>query len=486
MPHVKLKCQGVQSVRETTDPIRRHQAAARYSRREALSGLVCGGFLAMLSARSIAQSAVTGVLVACDEGDSRRTSADTPVRVYFDDSASMRGFVAPASTIDNLPSYRRVVEGLTAALESTGPVQRFRFAGGTVPVTRVETLSMFQTSFYHAGETRIDRVIEQSDATSVAVIVTDFLQNGDDVDRLLQAIKDGVIAKGAALAIVAARVQFHGEIDRSDLGGTERGSIPYVGAQPLYWIAIGEPTAVRRLACRAGAISGIDAAIAYFARSSADARNTARPMRVDIPNVPAFRSTALLAHGDPRGATEGVYRAGVAPPISARARDGSIVAPLSIIAPAATDGLAYTGQDLLWSLRWEQQAGDGHFASVGDLPATAASVESPRLDAVSRRLSAQLKLTPSDLSTRVLYRLTIDVSIGAARSDLPTEWRAFNLGGAELDTARAESDPKRFAEVYRARTPNLGLILLRVQELFKSGATSASIGRAVIYLTRMQ
>jgi hypothetical protein len=163
------------------------------------------------------------------------------VKVYFDATSSMKGFVGPKAGTTFIGFVQKLEEVFSFAWRSNS-TECYKF-GSSISRLSGNRCYMLPTQpgFYnltgHDDITQIDKAIEQVGAApSLSIIITDLYQNDADLGTLFQAFKRHVFSKNLSVGIAAMRSGFSGTIYDIGLGTASRN---WQRERPFYAIVIG-------------------------------------------------------------------------------------------------------------------------------------------------------------------------------------------------------------------------------------------------------
>lgn len=184
------------------------------------------------------------------------------VRIYFDATGSMKGFVVPGQT-----QYTRIIPILESAVLTgwaDGKAEFFRFGKWVETIDRTSYLRMQYPESYIddiSRQTFIQKVIdyetqetdetqenqEPSDnakADRLVVIVTDLFQAENDINLLVAPLKDRYLRNNNAVGLLGIRSQFDGFVydSRSHKSNIEDPE----SFRPFYVLALGKHADVAR------------------------------------------------------------------------------------------------------------------------------------------------------------------------------------------------------------------------------------------------
>lgn len=167
--------------------------------------------------------------------------------VYIDGTMSMAGYVNYASgTI-----FSDSVKGIERSIQETWKDEKvnfIKFGDSFTPLSRDGLLQANQADFYSEKDTSLQNVVAQSDDKKLNVIITDLFQTNQDIDSLMNALKDKCFAQNHALAVIGIRSQFQGKV--YDVGKSQS-SFEYAtngdpsSYRPFYLMVYGNENDVR-------------------------------------------------------------------------------------------------------------------------------------------------------------------------------------------------------------------------------------------------
>lgn len=135
--------------------------------------------------------------------------------LYIDATVSMAGFIAGQT-----PALNDLVRDLEGAARSGWrdvAVRYFKFGTKVVESPREPfLLGLREGGFFREPgvfeKTNIDAVLAQSDATHLTLVLTDLFQNAGDMNAVVGALKENVIAKGVAVGVLPVPSEFNGVV----------------------------------------------------------------------------------------------------------------------------------------------------------------------------------------------------------------------------------------------------------------------------------
>lgn len=134
------------------------------------------------------------------------------VRIYFDATVSMRGFV-----YDTYTDYVQLLPSLASAVVrgwKESKVDYYKFGSDILPISGSGYLPASKKEFYEDDkinrETNIQKVIEHSDPKSLNIIVTDLFQTDSDTVLITNKLKEKYLQKGLAVGLLGIRSQYDG------------------------------------------------------------------------------------------------------------------------------------------------------------------------------------------------------------------------------------------------------------------------------------
>lgn len=216
-----------------------------------------------MKVRSLLVPLLTACLLFSGCGHSRSTqtavssSGNTPngfvqsesvdADVYLDGTMSMSGYVNyPSGTI-----YEDSVKGIERSIQETWKDEKVtfvKFGDNFTPLDRNGLLQANQADFYNEKDTSLQTVVEKSDDKKLNIIITDLFQTNQDIDSLMNALKNKCFAQKHALAVIGVKSQFNGKI--YDVGKSQA-SFEYAtnddpaSYRPFYLMVYGNENDVR-------------------------------------------------------------------------------------------------------------------------------------------------------------------------------------------------------------------------------------------------
>ena len=187
-------------------------------------------------------------LVGCESCDGTSSAPDPPdidiipppsdkltVRIYFDATVSMQGFVVanPWTHYTRILSY---LESVVLSGWTDGKADFYRFGTQVEPIDRATYLQVAAPGFYDDREINQETLIQEvidyetkkgadfDEANSLVVIVTDLFQAKNDVNLLVAHLKEKYLREDLAVGLLGVRSQFDGIIYDIGLGSDP---VPY-------------------------------------------------------------------------------------------------------------------------------------------------------------------------------------------------------------------------------------------------------------------
>lgn len=137
------------------------------------------------------------------------------VELYLDATVSMAGFVsARNSTL--LPLIRDLESAAQTGWKAVS-VRYFKFGAAVVEAKRDHFIQgMGTTAFFKekgvSERTNIDAVLAKSDPSRLTLVVTDLFQHAGDVNAVVNALKDNLIAKDVPVGLLPVLSDFDGTV----------------------------------------------------------------------------------------------------------------------------------------------------------------------------------------------------------------------------------------------------------------------------------
>ena len=184
-----------------------------------MAALCCGLLLLLVSACGGSppppspgrDSVLDAFGVGPDGANSAGTAPRLPVRVYIDNSGSMKGFVKNRSF-----TYARLLSDLMGkAATADYEVETFKFSDDINPVIDNPSEAMLYPGFYQGSTTKLGRILsrvaEEKLGEHVTVVISDFVHSagGEDYLELVSAFRNLVEVSPAAV-LLAFRSGFDG------------------------------------------------------------------------------------------------------------------------------------------------------------------------------------------------------------------------------------------------------------------------------------
>ncbi len=172
-------------------------------------------------------------------------SNEISVRIYFDATVSMIGFVD-----DKYSEYVQLLPSLADAVVrgwKKSKVDYYKFGSYVSPIGGNHSnsssgyLLASEKEFYTDKkinlETNIQKVIDHSDPNGLNIIVTDLFQTDNDIVLLVNKLREKYLQKGLAIGLLGLKSRYKGTI--YDVGvGKEKNY--YEGFRPFYLVILGE------------------------------------------------------------------------------------------------------------------------------------------------------------------------------------------------------------------------------------------------------
>ena len=204
------------------------------------------------------------------------------VRIYFDATGSMKGFVVPGRT-----QYTRIIPYLESTVLSgwsDGKTEFFRFGKWVEPIDRTAYLRLKYPESYIdeiSRQTFIQKVIdyelketeetretqEPSDngkPERLVVIVTDLFQAENDINLLVAPLKDKYLKTNHAVGLLGIRSQFDGFVHDSRFHKSEIENPE--SFRPFYLLALGNHADVAQYFDTLVSAGSFDAKAVIFSR----------------------------------------------------------------------------------------------------------------------------------------------------------------------------------------------------------------------------
>jgi hypothetical protein len=170
------------------------------------------------------------------------------VRIYQDATSSMAGFVSQRSNV----GYKAFVQRLEQTITLSWPdsrVECWKFGAQPTPLnTATCYLQLDSPGFFglHGKDniTRIDRIIDQAESSSLQIILTDLYQDEADLASVFQSVRQKVFGRGLAVGIIAVRSPFSGTI--YDIG-LYKANKTWKGDRPWYALVVGREPDIEQL-----------------------------------------------------------------------------------------------------------------------------------------------------------------------------------------------------------------------------------------------
>ena len=168
------------------------------------------------------------------------------VDVYLDATLSMQGY----ANAGEQASYVQMIDYLESAatLGAQTTLTYYRFGSQVEQLTRARYRAARKIDFYTNATvnrvTYIEKVIRDAYVDHLSVIVTDLFQDGNDVNLLVENLKQKVFDQGKALAVAGFMSDFEGTI--YDIG-RDNDAFAYTGKRPFYLLFFGRYADVERL-----------------------------------------------------------------------------------------------------------------------------------------------------------------------------------------------------------------------------------------------
>ena len=216
-----------------------------------------------MKVRSLLVPLLTACLLFSGCGHSRSTqtadsgSSNTPTAfvqsesvdadVYLDGTMSMSGYV----NYSNGTIYEDSIKGIERTIQESWKDEKVtfvKFGDNFTPLDRNGLLQANQADFYNEKDTSLQTVVEKSDDKKLNIIVTDLFQTNQDIDSLMNALKEKCFAQKHALAVIGVKSQFNGKI--YDVGKSQA-SFEYTtnedpaSYRPFYLMVYGNENDVR-------------------------------------------------------------------------------------------------------------------------------------------------------------------------------------------------------------------------------------------------
>ena len=164
--------------------------------------------------------------------------------IYWDATISMQGFTKLAA--GNI--YRNLPDTLGDLGESLGEVHFFRFGEQVTPVEGREYRNFTYPEIYTESVTSFSRVLEESHAEHLTVVVTDLFESNADWSNISKKLKEKYFSQHLTVAIIGVKNSFSGDIFDVGLNAAafnyDSGDDP-ARFRPFYLFLMGSETQVR-------------------------------------------------------------------------------------------------------------------------------------------------------------------------------------------------------------------------------------------------
>ncbi|MYB65732.1 hypothetical protein F4X73_13665 [Candidatus Poribacteria bacterium] len=254
-------------------------------------------------------------------------SENLVARIYFDASASMRGFVVPSST-----RYKGILRPLESVITSgwkNGKAEFFKFGEQVNPIDRDSYLMAGSADFYDEMRTYIQKIFEYEDqliaenretdntpedssedtepSTAIndsikenrlVVIVTDLFQDRQDVNLLVSQLKEKYIQNGIEIGLLGLRSEFDGKVYNLGTAPILYRSTPGDPEtfRPFYLLVIGKHADISEYFDRIKANGFPDAETIIFSRHLVNPLSSFKDAKIEPENL----NSAYFVPDDPR------------------------------------------------------------------------------------------------------------------------------------------------------------------------------------------
>lgn len=185
------------------------------------------------------------------------------VDLYLDSTVSMSGFTSGATS--SLADLVRDLEGAAQTGWKQVSIRYLKFGTKVAESERSAFITGMSTpAFFRqkglSATTSIDAVLAQSDPKRLSLIVTDLFQTAGDVNAVVTALKDYVVAKDVAVGILPVQSEFLGTVYDANVPPYEYRS---TSGEPstyraFYLLMLGDAHDMRRMVDVIGARPFID------------------------------------------------------------------------------------------------------------------------------------------------------------------------------------------------------------------------------------
>lgn len=203
-----------------------------------LSGCITGNYIKSTSSEGQVEAPQK---VSYEKSDS--IAAD----IYLDGTTSMYGYVNyPGGTI-YVDAVKNIERTITENWKNDS-INYIKFGDSFQKITRDTFLHMDKTAFYDQKDTSLQKIVEQANDSDLTIIITDLFQTNQDLDSLVNSLKNKGLNNGKAIAIVGIKSQFNGKI--FDIGKS-MSTLDYASTddattyRPFYVVVIGNENDTR-------------------------------------------------------------------------------------------------------------------------------------------------------------------------------------------------------------------------------------------------
>lgn len=179
-------------------------------------------------------------------GVQKSTTKSLNVDVYLDVTTSMKGYVSPSTT-----NFSKLMDDIEATCQNAWEktdIKYFKFGRSVLPISRTEFVSgKNSTNIFSdpqlSTQTNFAGALQNTNASRLSILITDFFYNNSDINLVVNAIKDSCIKKNpnVEIGVIGLTSTFNGIV------GDVSPAVSVKGERPLYVILFGEKQNIAKM-----------------------------------------------------------------------------------------------------------------------------------------------------------------------------------------------------------------------------------------------
>lgn len=179
-------------------------------------------------------------------GSKKSSTKFLNVDVYLDVTTSMKGYVSPSTT-----NYSKLMDDIEATCQNAWEktdIKYFKFGRSVLPISRTEFVSGKNSVNIFSDpqlstQTNFAGALQNTNASRLSILVTDFFYNNSDINLVVNAIKDSCIKKNpnVEVGVIGLTSTFNGIV------GDVSPAVSVKGDRPLYVILFGEKQNIAKM-----------------------------------------------------------------------------------------------------------------------------------------------------------------------------------------------------------------------------------------------